>query len=196
MRSLCVFCGTSTGARPDYASAATAMGRTIAQRGLQLTYGGASIGLMGLVADGALAAGGEVIGVLPATLRAREGAHQGLTRLEVVESMHERKARMADLSDGFIALPGGAGTLEEIFEAWTWGQLRLHHKPVGFLDVAGYFGHLSSFLDHAVAQGFVKGADRRILTIHNEPAALVDQMCAYAAPDAPARPASQERASL
>ena len=182
MKSLCVFCGSSPGADPGYARAAIATGREIAGRGLTLVYGGAKVGLMGLVADAALEAGGEVIGVLPEALGRKEIAHTGLTRLEIVGSMHERKARMAELSDGFIALPGGAGTLEEIFEIWTWGQLGFHGKPAGFLNIAGYYDGLAGFLDHAVAQAFVKPVHRQMLTFADHPDALIDALTAYEAP--------------
>ena len=182
MRSLCVFCGSSPGADPGYGRAAVATGKEIARRGLTLVYGGAKVGLMGLVADAALDAGGEVIGVLPEALSRKEIAHTGLTRLEVVGSMHERKARMAELSDGFIALPGGAGTLEEVFEIWTWGQLGFHGKPVGFLNIAGYYDGLAQFLDHTVTQAFVKPVHRQMLTFADHPETLIDALAAYEAP--------------
>ncbi len=182
MRSVCVFCGSSPGKNPGYLAAATAMGRLVAERNARLIYGGARVGLMGAVADAALAAGGEVIGILPEALAAKELAHTSLTRLEVVASMHERKARMAELSDGFVALPGGAGTLEEIFEIWTWGQLGFHGKPAGFLNVAGYYDGLSTFLDHTVEAAFVKPVHRDMLTFSDDPSALLDTMAAYQAP--------------
>jgi uncharacterized protein (TIGR00730 family) len=184
MNSVCVFCGSSPGGNPAYLSAARAMGAELAGRGLTLVYGGAKVGLMGAVADAALNAGGEVIGVLPAALEKKELAHLGLTRLEVVDSMHERKARMAELSDGFVALPGGAGTLEEIFEIWTWGQLGFHGKPAGFLNVAGYYDKLASFLDHTVDEAFVKAVHRDMLIFHDAPTALLDALAAYKAPTA------------
>ena len=182
MRSVCVFCGSSPGKDPGYLAAATTMGQLIAERNAVLVYGGARVGLMGAVADAALAAGGEVIGVLPEALAAKELAHTSLTRLEVVSSMHERKARMAELSEGFVALPGGAGTLEEIFEIWTWGQLGFHEKPAGFLNVAGYYDGLAAFLDHTVEAAFVKPVHRDMLTFSADPAALLDTMNAYRAP--------------
>ena len=182
MRSVCVFCGSSPGKDPGYLAAATTMGQLIAERNAVLVYGGARVGLMGAVADAALAAGGEVIGVLPEALAAKELAHTSLTRLEVVSSMHERKARMAELSEGFVALPGGAGTLEEIFEIWTWGQLGFHEKPAGFLNVAGYYDGLAEFLDHTVEAAFVKPVHRDMLTFSADPAALLDTMNAYRAP--------------
>lgn len=183
MRSLCVFCGSSPGIDPGYGRAAVATGKAIAGRGMTLVYGGAKVGLMGLVADAALDAGGEVIGVLPTALGRKEIAHTGLTRLEMVDSMHARKARMAELSDGFIALPGGAGTLEEIFEIWTWGQLGFHAKPFGFLNIAGFYDGLAGFLDHTVAQGFVKPVHRQMLTFNDHPDTLIDALAAYDAPD-------------
>ena len=182
MRSVCVFCGSSPGGNPAYLAAAQAIGREIAGRGLKLVYGGAKVGLMGAVADAALAAGGEVTGVLPKALMIKEIGHTGLSRLEVVDSMHERKARMAELSDGFVALPGGAGTLEEIFEIWTWGQLGFHGKPAGFLNVAGYFDKLAGFLDHTVAEAFVKPVHRDMLIFRDDPTALLDALAAYKAP--------------
>jgi hypothetical protein len=182
MRSVCVFCGSSPGGNPAYLAAAQAIGREIAGRGLKLVYGGAKVGLMGAVADAALAAGGEVVGVLPKALMIKEIGHTGLSQLEVVDSMHERKARMAELSDGFVALPGGAGTLEEIFEIWTWGQLGFHGKPAGFLNVAGYYDKLAGFLDHTVDEAFVKPVHRDMLIFRDDPTALLDALAAYKAP--------------
>jgi len=179
LRSLCVFCGSSPGADPAFAAAATAMGRAIAQRGLTLVYGGGRVGLMGIVADAALAAGGEAHGVIPTFLADKEVGHDGLTRLDKVSSMHERKARMAELSDGFITLPGGIGTLEEVSEVWTWAQLGLHRKPIGFLNVAGYYEGLFSFVDHAVRSEFLKPAHARILQRATDPEVLLDAMAAY-----------------
>ena len=182
MRAVCVFCGSSPGGDAAYMAAARAMGAAVAERGLTLVYGGAKVGLMGAVADAALAAGGEVIGVLPQALMIKEIGHPGLSQLEVVGSMHERKARMAELSDGFVALPGGAGTLEEIFEIWTWGQLGFHGKPAGFLNVAGYYDKLADFLDHTVAEAFVKPVHRDMLIFREEPGALLDALAGYDAP--------------
>jgi len=182
MKSVCVFCGSSPGGNPAYLAAAQAIGREIAGRGLHLVYGGAKVGLMGAVADAALAVGGEVTGVLPQALMIKEIGHPNLSRLEVVDSMHERKARMAELSDGFIALPGGAGTLEEIFEIWTWGQLGFHGKPAGFLNVAGYYDKLAGFLDHTVGEAFIKPVHRDMLIFHDDPTALLDALAAYKAP--------------
>ena len=165
-----------------YAEAARALGETLAERGLGLVYGGGNVGLMGVVADAALAAGAEVIGVIPRALVAREVAHQGLTELRVVGSMHERKALMSELADGFIALPGGIGTLEEWFETWTWAQLGLHTKPFGLLDVAGYYGQLLGFLDHVVAERFVHPDHRSMVLVDTDPGHLLDRMRAYIPP--------------
>ena len=174
MRRLCVFSGSSPGGHPDYAAAAAALGRTLAVEGIAVVYGGASVGLMGVVADAALAAGGEVAGVIPQALVDREIAHPGLSELHVVGSMHERKAMMADLADGFIALPGGMGTLEELFEVYTWTQLGLHSKPLGLLDVRGYYTQLAAFLDHAVAERFVTAEHREMLVVEQRAAALIE----------------------
>jgi len=173
-RRLCVYCGSTTGNRPSFLHAADAVGQLLAAQGIGVVYGGASVGLMGRVADAALAAGGEVIGVLPDKLFEREVAHAGLTELHVVSSMHERKALMSELSDGFIALPGGYGTIEEVVEAVTWTQLGIHAKPVGLLDVDGYFEHLIAFLDRGVSDGLLAPESRRLLVADPEPAALVD----------------------
>jgi uncharacterized protein (TIGR00730 family) len=182
LKSVCVFCGSSPGADPAYETAARAAGDAIARRGLALVYGGAKVGLMGMVADAALAAGGEVYGVLPQGLAAKELAHTGLTRLEVVGSMHERKARMAELSDAFLTLPGGIGTLEEIFEVWTWGQLGFHAKPAGFLNVAGFYDPLRAFLNHMTDQAFLKALHRDMAIFAQTPAALLDAFAAYQPP--------------
>jgi uncharacterized protein (TIGR00730 family) len=157
------------------------MGRTLAQRRIGLVYGGGRVGLMGLLADAALAAGGKVIGVIPKALMAREHGHGGLTELRVVDSMHARKALMADLSDGFVALPGGIGTLEELFEVWTWAQLGFHRKPCGLIDVGGFFAPLVGFLDHVVAEGFLNCASRSILSVANSPDELLARFSAYEA---------------
>ena len=163
LRSICVFCGASTGDNPFYQEAAQALGQTLARRGIRLVYGGGAVGLMGVVADAAMAAGGEVIGVIPQSLKDAEVGHSGLTRLEVVDGMHARKARMAELSDAFIAMPGGLGTLEELFEVWTWAQLGYHRKPLGLLDTNQFYSKLSHFLDHLVGEGFVKPRFRNML---------------------------------
>ncbi|MHC2145944.1 LOG family protein [Pseudomonas sp. 210_17 TE3656] len=185
VRSVCVFCGASTGVNPAYREAAIALGQAIAQRGLTLVYGGGAVGLMGIVADAAMAAGGEVIGIIPQALKDAEVGHSGLTRLEVVDGMHARKARMAELSDAFVALPGGLGTLEELFEVWTWGQLGYHAKPLGLLDVNGFYSKLGSFLDHVVVEGFVRPQHRAMLRLADSPAELLDAMDSYQAPVLP-----------
>ena len=155
------------------------MGAEIARRGLTLVYGGGAVGLMGIVADAALAAGGEVHGVIPRALREKEIGHNKLTRLEVVETMHIRKARMAELSDGFIAMSGGIGTFEEIFEIWTWGQLGIHGKPLGFFNIAGFYDPLAVFLDNTASAGFLRQAHRDMAMTESDPAILLDQMEAY-----------------
>lgn len=182
MRSVCVFCGSNSGARPAYAESAAGLGRTIAGRGLRLVYGGAKVGLMGVLADAALAAGGSVTGVIPAALIAREIAHAGLTELHTVQSMHERKQLMSDLADGFIALPGGAGTLEELFEIWTWGQLGHHRKPVGILNVEGFFDPLLAFLDRQADETFMRREHRDMMMVETDPNRLLDRFDAYDAP--------------
>lgn len=176
IRSICVFCGSSNGASAAYETAARTFASAVAERGIRLIYGGASVGLMGTIADTALQAGGEVIGVMPRALVDREIAHRGLTTLHVVDTMHERKAMMADLSDAFVALPGGLGTLEELFEVWTWGMLGLHTKPYGILDVAGYYEPLIRFLDHARDEGFVRPAQRAMLVVDDDATRLIDKL--------------------
>jgi uncharacterized protein (TIGR00730 family) len=182
VRRLCVFTGSSPGGHPDYAAAAAELGRTLAGEGIGVVYGGASVGLMGVVADATLAAGGEVAGVIPQALVDREIAHPGLSELHVVGSMHERKALMADLADGFVALPGGTGTLDELFEVITWAQLGLHAKPLGLLDVRGYYAGLVAFLDHAVQERFVAPQHRDMLVVADEPAALLEAFRRWRAP--------------
>ncbi|EGJ49287.1 TIGR00730 family Rossman fold protein [Desulfocurvibacter africanus] len=174
MRRMCVFLGSALGMDKRHEQAAMDLGGELARRGLGLVYGGASVGLMGTVADACLAAGGEVVGVMPQALVDREVAHTGLTELHVVKSMHERKSLMAELSDGFIALPGGLGTLEELFEVLTWAQLGYHRKPCGVLDVGGYFELLHAFLDHSVQQGFIRPQHRGILMSAATPVQLLD----------------------
>jgi uncharacterized protein (TIGR00730 family) len=176
VRRLCVYCGSSAGTSPAYQAAATGFGRLLAARGIGLVYGGGCVGLMGAVADGALGGGGEVIGVIPRFLQDREVDHRGLTELHVVATMHERKAMMAGLADAFVALPGGVGTLEEMFEMWTWTQLGSHAKPVGLLDVAGFYRPLVAFVDHLVAEGFVWTEHRRILHVSSSGEELLQQM--------------------
>jgi uncharacterized protein (TIGR00730 family) len=173
VQRLCVFTGSSPGAHPAYAQAAEELGRALAGHGIGLVYGGASVGLMGAVADAALEAGGEVVGVIPQVLVDREIAHPGVSDLRVVGSMHERKALMADLADGFVALPGGMGTLEELFEVYTWTQLGLYSKPLGLLDVRGYYAQLAAFLDHAVAEGFVTPENRGMLVVEERAEAMI-----------------------
>ena len=182
MQSICVFCGSNTGANPAYAEAARDLGRRIARRGLRLVYGGAKVGLMGAIADAALAAGGQVTGIIPIALVEKEIAHAGLTELHTVGSMHERKAMMADRSDAFLGLPGGAGTLEEVFEVWTWGQLGHHRKPVGLLNVAGFYDRLVAFLDHQVQERFVREEHRRMLTIESDPEMIMERFASYEPP--------------
>ncbi|HTU98248.1 MAG TPA: TIGR00730 family Rossman fold protein [Solirubrobacteraceae bacterium] len=174
-----VFCGSSPGARPEYAEAADALGRLLAARGLGLVYGGARVGLMGAVADGALAAGGEVVGVIPRQLVEHEIAHTGLTELHEVATMHERKALMADLSDAVTALPGGTGTLDELFELFTWSQLGLHHMPIGVLDVAGYWQPLLALLDHMVAERLLRAEHRDTLLVSADASELLDALANY-----------------
>jgi uncharacterized protein (TIGR00730 family) len=182
MHAICVFCGSNAGARDSYIEAAREAGTVIAARGLTLVYGGAAVGLMGALADAALSAGGKVVGVMPRALVAREIAHQHLSDLHEVGSMHERKARMADLSDAFLALPGGAGTLEELFEVWTWGQLGHHAKPVGVLNVAGYFDGLLAFLNHVTNERFMRREHRDMLIAETDPGAILDRFADYEAP--------------
>jgi uncharacterized protein (TIGR00730 family) len=177
-----VFCGSSVGNRPDYAEAAASLGRLLAERGLSLVYGGGNVGLMGVLANAALAAGGDVVGVIPEAMMKWEVGHLNLSRLHVVASMHERKAMMAELADGFVALPGGIGTMEELFEVWTWGQLGLHAKPLGFLDIAGYYGHLHGFLDHMAAEGFIKPRHRAMVAVESRPQELLDRLQSYEPP--------------
>jgi uncharacterized protein (TIGR00730 family) len=174
MERLCVFSGSSPGAHPDYVLAAEELGRALADRDVVLVYGGASVGLMGAVADAALDAGGEVVGVIPQALIDREIAHPGLSDLRVVSSMHERKALMAELSDGFVALPGGMGTLEELFEVYTWTQLGLHSKPLGLFDVRSYFAKLVAFLDHTVEERFLTVEHREMLVVEQRAEALLE----------------------
>jgi uncharacterized protein (TIGR00730 family) len=181
MRRLCVFCGSSAGGRPAYAEGARRLGELLAARRVGLVFGGGHIGLMGVVADAVLAAGGEVIGVIPQALVEKELAHPGATRLHIVSSMHERKALMADLADGFIALPGGFGTADELFEILTWAQLGLHAKPVGLVNIEGYFDALLAWLDHTVAEQFVRAEPRRLLLEANDPARLLDLILGFKA---------------
>ena len=182
MRRVSVYCGSSPGAHPAYARAARKLGRVLAVNGLGLVYGGSNAGLMGDLADGALAEGGEVIGVIPRMFVNKGIDHLGLSETRIVGSMHERKAIMAELGDAFIALPGGMGTLEEVFEILTWAQLGLHRKPCGLLNVRGYYDGLARFLDHAVSQRFIKAEHRAMMLVAETPEALLGKFGAYEAP--------------
>ncbi len=182
MQRLCVYCGSNKGVRADYADAATRLAEALVERGIGLVYGGASRGIMGILADAVLARGGEVTGIIPQAINKREVMHAGLTNLQVVDTMHERKAAMADLSDGFVALPGGFGTLEEIIEIVTWGQLQFHSKPCGILNVANYYDGLLAFIDHSVAEGFLRPQHRDALIIDDDPESLLRRFASYAAP--------------
>lgn len=174
MKRICVFCGSSAGSSPLYAEKASELGKQLARRNLGLVFGGGHVGLMGVLADSVLAHGGEVIGVIPQVLVERELAHAHLKDLHVVASMHERKALMADLSDAFLALPGGYGTADELFEMLTWTQLKIHHKPMGFLNVAGFFDPLLTWIDRAVADGFIKARHRQMIRLSEDPGELLD----------------------
>jgi uncharacterized protein (TIGR00730 family) len=182
MNRICVFCGSSPGARPEYLQAAAQLGQALASKSIGLVYGGAKVGAMGQIANAALASGGEVIGVIPEQLVEKEVAFTDLANLHVVGSMHERKALMVELSDGFIALPGGFGTFEEFFEVLTWAQLGLHRKPCGFLNVCGYFDQLIAFLDHAVDQQFLRTEYRAMVLVDEDPEGLLAQFAAYQPP--------------
>lgn len=182
MKRLCVFCGSDTGNQDAYAQAARRFGQLIVQQGMELVFGGGHIGLMGVIADAVLQAGGTAIGVIPQSLLDKELAHTGLSELRVVKTMHERKALMADLSDGYVALPGGFGTCDELFEILTWAQLHLHVKPVGLLNVSGYFDHLLAWLDQTVALGFVRPIHRQLLLASNDPEELLQKLTSYQAP--------------
>jgi uncharacterized protein (TIGR00730 family) len=181
-RSVCVFCGSNVGSRPEYSAAAEEIGRLLAGRGIALVYGGGKVGLMGKIADTVLRAGGSVTGVIPQALMLKEIGHEGLTELKIVNSMHDRKALMAELSDGFIALPGGFGTLDEFCEILTWAQLGLHHKPCGLLNVNGYYDHFSRFLDHAVDEQFLRPLHRAMVICDDDPEGLLGRMRQYEAP--------------
>ncbi len=185
MNSLCVFCGSRPGDDPGYAEAARHLGRTLAERHTTLVYGGGHVGLMGVVADAALEAGGAVVGVMPRALVEREIAHTGLTQLHVVGSMHERKALMANLSEGFVALPGGTGTLEELFEVFTWAQLGEHRKPCGLLNVARYYDPLLNVLDQMVARGFLSEKHRGMIVVEQGPERLLESFSRYEPPLVP-----------
>ena len=194
MRSVCVFCGSSVGSRALYADRAQEFGRAMAARGLELVFGAGHIGLMGVLADAVLATGGRAIGVIPRALADKELAHQKLTRLHVVETMHQRKALMADLADGFAALPGGYGTADEFFEILTWAQLGLHGKPMGLVNVGGFFDPLLAWVDRCLADGFLRPEHRAILQISSDPEGLLDLLeRSHAAPQVPKWIASEDR---
>jgi uncharacterized protein (TIGR00730 family) len=182
IRRLAVFCGSNPGARPDYVAAARSLGKLLCEREIGIVYGGSNVGLMAALADTMLDELGDIIGVIPRMLVQREVANTALTDLRIVDSMHERKAVMAELADGFVALPGGIGTLEEFFEIWTWGQLGMHQKPCGLLNVAGYFDPLLEFLDRAVAEKFVRDVHRGMVVVESDPAKLLARFASYEAP--------------
>ena len=182
IQRICVFCGSNAGRRPEYAEAAREMGRVLVERGIGLVYGGGNVGLMGIVADTVLAGGGEVVGVIPEALMAREVGHAGLTRIHVVRTMHERKAMMADHADGFVALPGGYGTFEEFCEVLTWSQLGIHPKPCGLLNVDGYYDPLLALFDRGVDEGFIPPQHRALVIEETDPARLLDSFAAFRPP--------------
>jgi len=182
VKSVCVFTGSSRGSRDEYANAARELGRVLVERDVTLVFGGGNVGLMGFLSDEVMARGGRAIGVIPESLVAKEVAHAGLTELRVVRSMHERKAMMAELSDAFVAMPGGMGTLDEFFEILTWAQLGLHRKPCGMLNVGGYFDGLLAFLDHSVDERFVRKEHRDMIAVETSPAALLDELARHKPP--------------
>jgi len=185
MKRICVFCGSSPGKRPAYEQAAQAMGRELVERGISLVYGGGNVGLMGVIADTVMKGGGEVIGVIPQALADREIANIGVTDLRIVDSMHTRKAMMAELSDAFIAMPGGVGTFEEFFEAVTWTQLGVHRKPCGLLNAADFYTPLVDFIDRAVDEGFIRPVHRTAIVVDDDSARLLDKLVAVELPDVP-----------
>ncbi len=185
MKTIAVYCGSSSGNNEIYREQAAVTGRFLVQKGMELVFGGGKVGLMGVLADAALEAGGKVTGVIPGFLQTKEVAHEKLSELIVVEDMHARKALIYEMSDGFIALPGGYGTLEELFEMLTWGQLGLHPKPVGLLNIAGFFDYILASLDHMVQEGFVHEINRKMVLCHHNPEDLLEQMSAYQAPTVP-----------
>jgi len=190
---IAVFCGSSSGRRPEFLQAATHLGQLLAQQGIGIVYGGASVGLMGAVATAAREAGGEVIGVLPQSLMDRELAHTNLSELHIVGSMHERKATMSDLADAFLALPGGIGTFEELFEVWTWGVLGYHRKPCGLLNINGFYDGLISFLDHVVEDEFLRPVYRDMLLVESSPEAMLEAVRRYTPPSLPKWVQANER---
>src|SRR5262245_44190282 len=183
MKSICVFCGSSTGIQPEFAESARRLAQSLSEAGMGLVYGGGSVGLMGILADAMLKCGGSVIGVIPQALWDLEVGHRGLTDLRIVANMHERKALMAELSDAFVALPGGIGTMEEFFEVWTWAQLGVHHKPCGLLNAAGYFDPLLAFIDSMVGQGLLKTQHREMVIVEKQPADLLARFQDYRPPE-------------
>jgi len=183
MKAVCVYCGSSYGANPIYTEAAQAFGRALVASNLALVYGGGKVGLMGVIADTVMAGGGRAIGVIPELLVDKEVGHAGLTELHVVPDMHQRKKMMADFADAFVALPGGAGTLEELFEVYTWAQLGYHRKPVGILNIGGFYDPLMALLDHTVREGFMREAYREMLQTDSDPAALIAKLQRYHAPE-------------
>jgi hypothetical protein len=183
MNRICVFCGTNPGSRPEYGAAARQLGQLLAEEGIELVYGGASVGIMGQLADSVQEHGGHVTGIIPQQLVEKEAAHTGIPDLIVVASMSQRKSQMADMSDGFIALPGGIGTLEGFFEILTWGQLGIHAKPSGILNVEGYFDGLTGFLDHAVREGFLTPEHRHAIIVESDPKRLLKRMRAFTPPE-------------
>lgn len=182
LQRVCVYCASNDGARPAYMESARVFGRALAERGIEVVYGGGRAGLMGALADAAMDAGGRVTGVMPHGLVQREVAHQGLTALHVVDSMHTRKAMLAEMADAFVALPGGIGTLEEFFETWTWAQLGVHRKPVGLLDVNGFWAPLTSLITHIADEGFLRGTPRDWLLVHDEAGVMIDALAAFEPP--------------
>ncbi len=183
MNRICVFCGSKTGSEPLFLEMAIRLGQVLAERGLDLVYGGASIGLMGAVADSVIAGGGKVVGVIPEAMSSKEVAHDGLTEMHVVSSMHERKSMMARLADAFVALPGGFGSFEELLEMITWAQLGIHRKPVGILNVSGYYDPLIQLFERAIEEGFIKPRNRQLFVIEREPDRLLQTLVAHRLPE-------------
>jgi len=182
MHRICVYCGSNPGARPEYGAAARELGQRMGERGIGLVYGGSKAGTMGVIADSVLEHGGEVVGVIPGTLIEHEVAHDGLSELHAVNSMHERKALMEQLADGFIALPGGYGTHDELFEILAWSQLGIHRKPIGLLNIRGYYDALLAYLDHTVREGFVAQNNRELLLVDDDPGSMIEQLASWEAP--------------